>query len=414
MFSCVCMFSRFLRYLGRFLRRSRTINNEPLNKVSLVVIILVDIVILSNVFIGLNDIAQWPMSPAAAYPCYTEWASYRDSQADDRDFNVVRRAADANRSSLRAIYERGAVDRLGEVSPVCLQYGEASDAVSQPATTGLLERLEQQESEIATLEQSNSTIRSQYDSTLLEEIAGQPRDRSINQTSAAEAKATLAENDAKIETLKAEIAGLKSELINNPESAAFLALLNQDATFQTVEQGHNRASFWYPTIQLTFQALFLVPLILVTLAVYKLAQRKHYGLVALISWHLLVIFSIPLILRVFEFFQAGAIFSFIFNVVAALFGRLLFLVSYIYILLIPFLGFGVIKLAQRFIFNPRLQAAGRVQNSRCIQCAKKIKSHDAHCPHCGYHQYRECGHCHQQTYKYLPYCHHCGTSQPMG
>ncbi|MEM9808627.1 MAG: hypothetical protein AAF959_25495, partial [Cyanobacteria bacterium P01_D01_bin.56] len=308
------MFSRFLRYLGRFLRRSRTINNEPLNKVSLVVLILVDIVILSNVFIGLNDIAQWPISPSDAYPCYSEWSSYRTSQAENKDFDIIRRAADENRfDSLRSIYDRRAVDRLGEVSPVCLQYADVHDAVSQPATTELLKTLDGKERAIASLESSNNTIRQQYDSTLLEEIAGQPRDQSINQTGAAEAKATLEKNNATIETLKAEIAGVRSELVSHPQSAAFLAFLNQDSTFQTVEQGHKKASFWYPTLQLTFQALFLVPLILVTLAVYKLAQRKRYGLVALISWHLLVIFSIPLILRIFEFFQAGVIFSVIFD-----------------------------------------------------------------------------------------------------
>ena len=409
------MFSRFLRYLGRFLRRSRSINNEPLNKVSLVVLILVDIVILTNVFVGLNDIAQWHISPSAAYPCYTEWSRYRTDQSGDRDFNVVRGAADGiGQDTVRSLYKRGGVDRLGEVNGVCLQYADSSDSVRQPQATQLLETLGQKEGAIATLEQSNGTIRRQYDSTLLEEIAGQPRDQSINQTSAAEAKATLTENEAKIDTLSAEILALKRELVEIPESAAWLDFLNQDGAFQTVENGHKKASFWYPTIQLGFQALFLVPLIVVTLAVYKLAQRKRYGLVALISWHLLVIFSIPLILRLFEFFQAGVIFSFIFDVVSALFGRLLFLVSYIYILLIPFLGFGLIKLAQRFVFNPKLQAAGRVQNSRCIKCAKKIKHHDAHCPHCGYHQYRECGHCHQQTYKYLPYCSHCGTPQGMG
>lgn len=409
------MFSRFLRYLGRFLRRSRSINNEPLNKVSLVVLVLVDIVILTNVFIGLNDIAQWPISPSAAYPCHTEWSRYRTDQSDNRDFNAVRAAAaEMGQDSLRGVYERGAVDRLGQVNAVCLQYADIRASVGQPQGTELLATLEQRESAIATLQQSNNTIRQQYDSTLLEEIAGQPRNQSINQTSAAEAKATLTANKAKIDTLNGEVLDLKQALVDMPESAAWLDFLNQDGPFQTVGNGHKKASFWYPTIQLVFQALFLVPLIVVTLGVHKLAQRKRYGLVALISWHLLVIFSIPLILRVFEFFQAGVIFSIIFDIVGALFGRLLFLVSYIYILLIPFLGFGLIKLAQRFVFNPKLQAAGRVQNSRCIKCAKKIKHHDAHCPHCGYQQYRECGHCQQQTYKYLPYCNHCGTSQGMG
>ena len=407
------MFYRFCRSLRRFFHRSRTINNEPLNKVSLVVIILIDVFILSNVFIGLNDIGQWHISPENAYPCYARWDNYREQTAENKDFDLIRRAADPNNVSLTERYQQEAVDHLGEINSLCLQYAAKQDAVQRSDNATILETLDEKERAIATLNNNNRTIRQQYDSTLLEEIADQPRDQSINQTSAAQAKAKLAENDAKIATLKAEISALKKELISKPESAAFLTFLQQDATFQTVEQGYEKAAFWYPSIQLVFQAIFLVPLILVAFAGYTVAQRKHYGLIALISWHLLIIFFIPLILKVFEFMHVGVLFNIVFDIIGALFGRLLFLVSYIYILLIPLLGFGVIKFAQRFIFNPKLQAAGRVQKSRCIKCAKKLKTHDSHCPHCGYHQHRECSHCHQVTYKYLPYCKHCGTAQTV-
>lgn len=407
------MVTKLFRFLRRFLHRTRTINNEPLNKVSLVVIVLIDIVILTNVFIGLNDVAQWHISPESAYPCYVEWRNYRNQKTDNKDFEIIQKTVTPNLIEFEQRYQQRGVDHLGEVSPVCLRYGQAQDTLRNADYGGILQRVGQKERAIATITDSNRTIRKQYDSTLLEEIAGQPRDQSINQVSAAEVKAKLAENEAKITALKTEISTLKNELLSKPESAAFLSLLNETATFQTVEQSYDRADFWYPSIQLVFQAIFLVPLMLIAFAIYTLAERKRYGLVALISWHLLVIFCIPLILKVFEVLQTGVIFNLIFDVVAALFGRLLFLVSYIYILLIPLLGFAVIKFAQRFIFNPKLQAAGRVQKSRCIKCAKKIKEQDAHCPHCGYHQHKECGECHQLTYKYLPYCNHCGAAQTV-
>ncbi|MEM7064680.1 MAG: hypothetical protein AAF572_16170 [Cyanobacteria bacterium P01_B01_bin.77] len=405
------MFTKLCRFLRRFLHRTRTINNEPLNKVSLIVVLLIDIVILSNVFIGLNDIAYWHISPTDAYPCYNEWRSYRDQTTDNKDFEIVRQAAAPSSTTAQLRYQQGDTDRLGEVSAVCGRYGEVKDAVRSADNEAILQELRAGEDEIATLNSTNSKIRREYDSTLLEEIAGQPRDQSINQVSAAQAKTTLAENEAKINTLNAKVSALKDQLLTQPDSVAFLALLEQDAPFQTVKQGYEKADFWYPSIQLVLQAVFLIPLILAALVAYTVAQRRHYGLIALISWHLLVIFFIPLILKVFEFLQMGVIFTIVFDIVGALFGRLLFLVSYVYILLIPLLGFGVIKFAQRFIFNPKLQAASRVQNSRCLKCAKKIKPRDAHCPHCGYHQHRECDHCQQLTYRYLPYCNHCGTAQ---
>ncbi|MFM7438632.1 MAG: hypothetical protein ACKO2V_08495, partial [Snowella sp.] len=249
------------------------------------------------------------------------------------------------------------------------------------------------------------------DSTLLEKIAGQTPDKSINQTSAEKAKQQLAENNLQITALQQEVKNLKQELLNKPESINFINFLDEKDSFQTVQKGHANATFWYPSIQFFFQALFLVPLIAIALLVHNFAQGKGYGLIALISWHLLVIFLIPLVLKVFEFLQIGFIFKLLFDFIQKVFGGLLFLISYLYILVIPLIGFGIIKFFQTIVFNPKGQAINRFQKSRCIHCAKKIRPQDAHCPHCGEYQYVECGNCHELTYKHLPYCKHCGTSQ---
>ena len=140
-------------------------------------------------------------------------------------------------------------------------------------------------------------------------------------------------------------------------------------------------------------------------------ERKRYGLISLISWHLLVIFFIPLILKIFEFLQIGPLFELLLDFISFLLGGLLFLISYVYILLIPLVGFAIIKFFQKFVFNAKIQAASRVQKSRCLKCAKKIRLHDSYCPHCGFYQYVECENCHHLTYKNLPYCKECGSSQ---
>ncbi|MEH2271244.1 MAG: hypothetical protein V7K68_22960, partial [Nostoc sp.] len=252
---------------------------------------------------------------------------------------------------------------------------------------------------------------SQYDSTLLEKIAGQGREQSINQVGAEKAKQALEENNRQISTLKQETSTLKNELLTKPQIISFLTFLKDDNQFREVDQGYQQASFWYPSIQLAFQSLFLLPLILIALSVHRFSQRRGYGLISLISWHLLVIFFIPLIVKIFEFIQIGAIFKFLFDIIGAIFGGLVFLINYIYILLIPIIGFGIIQLFQKFIFNPKVQAASRVQKSRCVNCAKQIRHLDTYCPHCGYYQYIECQNCHNLTYKHLSYCKHCGTSQ---
>ncbi|HBE18694.1 MAG TPA: hypothetical protein DEG17_17100 [Cyanobacteria bacterium UBA11149] len=408
------MLNQIRLIVNQFFRRSSTIENEPLNKLSLIVIILIDIFILVNVFSGLDDISRWHIDPYQAYPCYSEWDNYQKDSNKDKDYEILRLSLPSNTvnpTNFRQTYQQVEIGHLGKVSQTCLTYGEYKDKINNSENQNTIKIIDRKNIEISKLEQNNQTIRSQYNSTLLEKIAGQPRNRSINQVGAEKAKEQLQQNSSKIATLKQEITNLKTELFAKPESINFFTFLKNSDKFSDIEKGHKEASFWYPSIQLAFQCLFLFPLILITLSIHNLAQRKRYGLISLMSWHLLVIFLIPLILKTFKFLQVGAIFQFLFDIISTIFGGLLFLISYAYILLIPLIGFGIIKFFQKAVFNTKIQAASRVQKSRCIKCAKKIKHHDTYCPHCGYYQYLECRNCHNFTYKHLPYCRECGHPQ---
>ncbi len=408
------MFARIRRSLSRFFSKARTINNEPLNKVSLIVVILIDLFILVNVFAGLDDISRWHISPSEAYPCYSDWKTFQTQTEANREYNALRSPLPYSVNSqfgFQETYQLAEVGHLGKVSATCLKYASYKDKINSSENQKLLKIIDQKNTSIDDLAQKNRAIQAQYDSTLLEKIAGQPREQSINLIGAEKAKQAIDNNNLKIATLKKDVSILKNQLIEKPESTNFLELLKDKNSFEEVEKGYKQASFWYSSIQFALQALFLLPLILGAFFIHRLAQRKGYGLAALISWHLLIIFCIPLLFKVFEFLQVGILFQFIADIVRALFGGLLFLVSYLYILLIPLLGFGIIKFFQRFVFNAKIQAAGRVQKSQCVRCAKKIRSQDSYCPHCGYYQYLECPNCHEFTYKHLPHCKHCGHIQ---
>ncbi|MHC5725219.1 MAG: hypothetical protein ACYTXY_13975, partial [Nostoc sp.] len=370
--------------------------------------------ILINVFTGLDDISRWYINPNKAYPCYSEWQDYRTKTTKDKDYEIVRLSFPSetnNQLSFQRNYQQAEVGHLGKVSKTCLQYADYKDKINNPEKQQIIKTIDQKQAKISRLEQDDRTIKAQYDSTLLERIAGQGRQQSINQVSAEKAKQALEQNNRQISTLNQENSTLKNELLGKPESISFIAFLKDDNQFREVDKGYHQALFWYPSIQLAFQSLFLIPLILIALSVHKFAQGRGYGLISLISWHLLVIFFIPLIVKIFEFLQIGVIFKFFFKIISAIFGGLLFLISYIYILLIPIIGFGIIQFFQKFVFNAKVQAASRVQKSSCVNCAKKIRDIDTYCPHCGYNQYIECQNCHNLTYKHLSYCKHCGISQ---
>lgn len=410
------MFARIRRLLNQFFSKSRTVNNEPLNKVSLIVIILIDLFILVNVFTGLDDISRWHISPSQAYPCYSDWKNYQTQTDGNRDYNALRSSLNYSANSrfdLQSNYKLAEVGHLGKVSATCLQYASYKDKINTPENQTILKTIDQKNTSIDGLAQKNRAIQTQYDSTLLEKIAGQPRGQSINLVGAEKAKQEIDNNNLKIAALKKDVSVLKNQLLKKPGSTSFIRFLQDKEQFNEIEKGYEQASFWYPSIQLVFQTLFLLPLIWGALFIHRLAQRKGYGLAALISWHLLVIFCIPLIFKIFEFLQVGVLFQLIAEIISALFGGLLFLVSYLYILIIPLLGFGIIKFFQKFVFNAKLQAASRVQKTQCVRCAKKIRPQDSYCPHCGYYQYVECSNCHEFTYKHLPHCKHCGQVQDL-
>ncbi|NET70051.1 MAG: hypothetical protein F6K62_03085 [Sphaerospermopsis sp. SIO1G2] len=408
------MFTRIRHFFTRFFSNSSKVNNQPLNKVSLMVLIFVDIFILINVFVGLNDISNWHLSPSRAYPCYSEWTTYQKNTTQDKDYQII---VDSfgydNRPRYQRQYQRVEDNSLGQVSEICLNYGELKDGVLSNSNNQDRIKINNLQGRIKNLDLVNSRIRSQYDSTLLEKIAGQSPENSINQVEAEKAKQELDKNNQQIANLKKEVVEVKKQIINRKESLNFLALLQDETKLATVTKGYQNASFWYPSIQFGLQAIFLTPLIIIALFVHRRSQSRGYGLVALISWHLLVIFLIPLLLKVLEFLQVGVVFNFLFNVIGNLLGGLLFLVSYLYILFIPLFGFVLIKFFQRIVFNTNIQVSNRVQQSQCINCGKKIKTFHAHCPHCGYYQYVECQNCHELTYKKLPYCYHCGAEQNL-
>jgi len=407
------MLNKVRNLFSKVFNNTSTLNREPLNKASLIVIIIIDVFILINVFTGLDSIGRWHLTPDETYPCHNEWKGYQEQTSATKDYEIITNSlVENNQPNFNTKYKQQEQGRLGKVSEICLNYGLLKDNLNTVQNRQFLQTINQTQEKINGLGGENAKIRRQYDSTLLEKIARQPDSKSINQVEADKARQKLDRNTRQIAQFKEENKKRKNQLLNQPASGKFLSFLQDKIQFSNLVNGYKTASFWYPSIQVTLQAIFLLPLIFIASFIYGKSQRQGYGLVSLISWHLLVIFVIPLVIKVLEFLQVGVVFKFLVDIISSLLGGLLFLVSYVYIVVIPLVGFGIIKLLQRnVVFNSKIQAGKRVQNSQCINCGRNLRSREAHCPHCGYYQYVECHHCHNLTYKKLPYCYHCGTEQ---
>jgi hypothetical protein len=401
----------FVKQLFRqLIRRSTYIQHESINFASIIILVLIDIFVLFNVFSGLDNIAQLPLSPSEEFPCFAAYETYQNSTKKGTfDFNAATIENVINPGNkFPLIVSQKESGRLGEISNQCDDVSRLSKEINSANNIKLKASINQDRDTISNLNQEIATLKRQYDSTLLEKIAGQSSQKSINQASADQAKTKIDDNKSKLLVKKKFIFEKQAQLVQQPSSESYLKLLNDNAKYKALKVNYHSAQFWFPNKQILLQALFLLPLISVAYFINASATKRQRGVLALISWHLLLIFCIPLLIKFFEFIQFGNLLGFVTKGLTALLGGLLFITSYLLILIIPLAGFGLIKFLQRFIFNPKIQARNRIQNIRCINCSFKMATGDKFCLSCGFNQFLDCPNCHEKTYKFTRFCKHCG------
>jgi hypothetical protein len=406
------MFSSIANIFNRLVRKSTQIHHEPINKVSIIILILIDVFVLINVFSGLGSIAEWPLNPSEEFPCYATHEKYQtDKRKGTFDFNASTIESIINERNLYLNTSIVSPKRLGSSSSLCTESIRLEKEISSSGNIKLKQGIDRDRNKISSLIQENRTLQSQYDSSLLEKIAGQSRQKSINITSSDRIKEKIDTNNEKIKETKEKVKEKQTNLLKNPTAEAYLKLLNDVSQYSKIKSAYQSAQFWHPNKVLLLQTLFLLPLIIIAYLWHTVSTRKNKGLQALLSWHLLLIFCIPLLIKFFEFLQFGNIIRVVLESITALLGGLLFIASYGLILIIPLFGFGLIKFLQVFIFNPRVQAKNRIQKVHCLRCNSKLRLGDEFCPFCGFEQYVDCLNCHQKTYKLANFCNACGHQQ---
>jgi hypothetical protein len=406
------MFSSIANIFNRLVRKSTQIHHEPINKVSIIILILIDVFVLINVFSGLGSIAEWPLNPSEEFPCYATHEKYQtDKKKGTFDFNASTIESIINERNLYLNTSIISPKRLGSYSSLCTESIRLEKEISSSGNIKLKQGIDRDRNKISSLIQENRTLQSQYDSSLLEKIAGQSRQKSINITSSDRIKEKIDTNNEKIKETKEKVKEKQTNLLKNPTAEAYLKILNDVSQYSKIKSAYQSAQFWHPNKVLLLQTLFLLPLIVIAYLWHTVSTRKNKGLQALLSWHLLLIFCIPLLIKFFEFLQFGNIIHVVLESITALLGGLLFIASYGLILIIPLFGFGLIKFLQVFIFNPRVQAKNRIQKVHCLRCNSKLRLGDEFCPFCGFEQYVDCLNCHQKTYKLANFCNACGHQQ---
>jgi len=398
--------------ISAFKNRLTTIGNEePLNKLSLVTIILLDLFILSVIFQGLSDHTQQLTSPSEYMPHAVRqvFIDQTWSQATRIDKLQTLILSDWNNYSYRynSIFESVKIEKM---HPLCRSFYEKTKQLSKDKRLqGLFITRQRYTQECNKFTADFSKAKKAYDTHLLENIAEQ-NSSNDKVKSISELSGTYT---AQIEALTSKISGIENQINAHPDIQALWKVVspeNQDR--QKIVNDFRHFERWYPLKELGWQLIFILPIFGIFYAWSSRSVKKDNRIQTLISSHLLVIASLPIILKIIEVVMdliPNYFFKNLFKILESL--HLIAIWHYIVIFGAIALGLFLVYFIQRKVFNKQKVMQKRLMKGACTFCSKKLPAHASSCPFCGTQQLKTCESCHEKTPIGGSYCIHCGTEK---
>jgi hypothetical protein len=388
----------------RVQQRLTRLDDQPLGKAALVVILFLDFFILGSIFDGLADHTRQLDSPDEVIPQLC-----RDVVID-ADWNATNRL-----NQLAGLVSRHQTQRYTPYEhpdpiaqhPLCAAIDQAYMAVRDDA--GLARQLREMTKlrrEIGDLRSELERMQGAYDTQLLESIAGQANETRVGAIRQENADKTASLED-RVGQEKALVAGLEQD----PKvQALFGRVANiSEAERTALRDELRRLNFWYPAKRLGMEMLFLLPLLAVF---YYWNSRSIVGnrpFQTLVSSHLLVVAFIPVFFKIAELVYDIIPRKFLRQFIELLESlKLVAIWHYLLIGLAIIAALALIYLFQKKLFSREKLLQRRIAKGQCQACGLQLPPDSRHCPACGAAQYRTCSQCNAATLLHGHYCTACG------
>ncbi|MBN1781379.1 zinc ribbon domain-containing protein [bacterium] len=381
--------------------------DEPLGRLALAVIILLDIFILSVIFGGLSSHTEQLTSPREYMP-----EECRDVFIDRNwiESNKLDRLQDLILRDYQQVLYRGTgafePSAIARMHPVCQDFYNQVRIISENAGLKQLfiSRRDLQTRQVQAGQQF-SRNKSVYDTSLLENIAGQkPADLEA-------VKISMKELTAELEAIADKIAALDVKI---EQEAVVQQLWNiikpgNEALRERMAHDLRRFERIYTWRELVWQFIFLLPLFIVFYLWHTASINRQKPVQTLISSHLLIVSLIPILTRLIDVVLdliPRQFFRQLFEWLKMLHIIALWHYAVIFVSIAAVLFFT--HLIQRKWFNKQQLLLRRLIKGACHACGKSLPAGVNMCPFCGADQFRECGHCHEKTYAGGRFCIRCG------
>lgn len=379
---------------------------EPLNKLSLATIILLDLFILSLVFTGLNEHTQQLTTAGEYLPTAAREIFIQQHWTPTVRISKLQPLILTDRNNYRyrhsSPFEETAIQRMHPASRTFFQQVKTlSEDVPLHALFLSRQKLTDERGKT---EKAFHKAKESYDTQLLENIANGA------QPGSDATAATARHYSQNINQLNLEIRATEKQIEAHPGIQTLWILITpNDSERATIVSEFKHFEFWFPLKELAWQLLFLLPIFGLFYAWSVRSVKKDNAIQTLIASHLLVIASLPIILKIVELVVdliPRHFFKKLFEILESL--HLMALWHYVVISGAIAAGLFLVYFIQRKVFNPQKVMQKRLMKNACIHCNKKLPTGAKFCPFCAGRQVETCPACHEDTPIAGTCCIHCG------
>jgi hypothetical protein len=395
-------------------RLSTYSGSRRLSMFSLILLFGLDIYVLGLLFNGMQEVSRIIEYPELAISsgCQNMTENFLKLNAAEKADSLKRFVVVSENYQYDWMSASGFVEN--EKLLVCGQVRDKLHSYANYAALGSLYLdFDKRSNTIASVHSAIRELKSSYDSSLLEKIAGQKREDSILPAEATAIKSTIAQKTANLTELEKKQTEVRRAIENHPlvrDYITFVEALPIATEFAAARAKYEHLSFWYPVKVFAAEASFLLPLLLLAIVWNLRALKVQSHIQTLISSHLILVSAIPIFGRIVYFVYELLPHRFLANLIASLERlNLGFLWNYVAILGGIGAGLVIIVIAQRTFFSPARQRSARLRKALCRECGEKLCSADqAWCEFCGTNQMGVCAHCGESHRLLAYYCNHCG------
>ncbi len=396
-----------------FKKRLTTIGREePLNKLALAVIILLDLFVLSMLFGGLEDHTKQLVSPNEYMPQIARQVFIDQAWSPSVRLDKLQPLILSDRKGYSTYYRSMfAPEKLEPMHPLCRGFYEKMHALSKDESlVNLFVGRDLKVKERSGIRTDQDKIKRAYDTQLLETIAGK---EGVNTASIAAQSQTLT---AQIERLTGQIDELEQQINAHPGIQEIWTLTDpENQNRPQIVKDYRSFERWYLLRELLWQLLFLIPIFAVFYFWSERSAKRDHRIQSLMASHLLVVAFIPILIKLIKLVVdliPDHFFKGLFRILRSL--HLIAIWHYLVILGAVALGLFLVYIIQKKVFSREKLMQKRLSKGACIQCGKKLPAGASACAFCGANQFVDCSACSKPTPVGGIHCIHCGEKTSNG